>query len=498
MPYTINKYNGTKVTVVADGTIDNSLDVKLIGKNYAGYGEIQNENFVFLLENFANNSQPLRPITGQIWFDTANSRLKFYDGAKFRATSCIEVAGVSPTGLVTGDFWFDNSKNQLYTWNGTDFTLIGPQGVGQTVTQMVSVLVYDTNGAVHPIIKAVVNDSTLFIISSDSDFILDDVRNAIPGFTLVRQGVTLTHTNSDGHTTQASYRYWGTASDSDKLGGLDASYYAASSNAVFTGLTSFGDAGFTVGDIPRLSVSLIASVPTVKNTIGNSIVFQTTVNSVLVTPAQLVGLDVLPGADNVSSLGSASLRYKELHAVTITGTTTQANTLLVDNLYYEYGTVDPIPGTVVARTRTNEVINGFTVTAGAIKGTYFVGTATSANYADLAEKYLADDEYEVGTVVMVGGDKEITACQIGKRAFGAVSNNPAYLMNASLEDGTAIALKGRVPVKVSGAVAKGDRLIAGPDGTAICSTSETSAEVFAISLENSPEDGIKLIECLIL
>ena len=80
MAYTINRYNGAQITVVADGTIDTTLDVKLIGKNYAGYGEIQNENLVFLLENFSSPSQQLRPISGQVWFDSSNNKLKFYDG----------------------------------------------------------------------------------------------------------------------------------------------------------------------------------------------------------------------------------------------------------------------------------------------------------------------------------------------------------------------------------------------------------------------------------
>lgn len=498
MPYTINRYNGTKVTVVADGTIDNTLDIKLIGKNYAGYGEIQNENFVFLLENFANNSQPSKPVSGQIWFDTANSRLKFYDGAKFRTTSTVEVSGVSPTGLISGDFWFDNAKNQLYTWNGTNFTLIGPQGVGQTTTQMVSAIVYDTGGGAHSVIKAVANDSTLFVISPDGEFLLDNTRNAITGFTIIYQGVTLAYTNDVGHTTQSSYRYWGTSSDSDKLGGYSASDFAPTNNASFTGLTNFGDNGFTVGNTPTLSVSLISSTPTIKNTVGNTVKFQTTVASNLVTPVQLVGLDVLPGADNVSNLGSATLRFKELHATSITGIVTQANSLLVDNNYYALGTVDATPGTIVARTNTDEVINGFTVTAGAIKGTYFVGTATSANYADLAEKYLADDEYEVGTVVIIGGAEEITASQIGKRAIGVVSENPAYIMNADLVNGTMIALKGRVPVKVTGPVNKGDKMISGPNGTAIVSAAESSADVFAIALASSQEDVVKIVECLIL
>ena len=78
MPYNINKFNGNLAAVVEDGTVDNTFDIKLIGKNYAGYGEVQNENYLFLLENFANSSEPPKKITGQVWFDSANKKLKFY------------------------------------------------------------------------------------------------------------------------------------------------------------------------------------------------------------------------------------------------------------------------------------------------------------------------------------------------------------------------------------------------------------------------------------
>ena len=61
MAYTLNKYNADILTVVEDGTVDNTTDLKFIGKNYAGYGEIQNENFLFLLENFAGNNCVSRP-----------------------------------------------------------------------------------------------------------------------------------------------------------------------------------------------------------------------------------------------------------------------------------------------------------------------------------------------------------------------------------------------------------------------------------------------------
>jgi hypothetical protein len=116
----------------------------------------------------------------------------------------------------------------------------------------------------------------------------------------------------------------------------------------------------------------------------------------------------------------------------------------------------------------------------------------------LAEKYLTDNDYEVGTVVMVGGEKEVTACIFGSRAVGAVSGNPAYMMNSGLEGGTYIALKGRVPVKVTGRVKKGDRMIATDGGVAIAGALHSHADVFAVALESNDNTDIKLVECLIL
>jgi len=131
-----------------------------------------------------------------------------------------------------------------------------------------------------------------------------------------------------------------------------------------------------------------------------------------------------------------------------------------------------------------------------LRCTNFNGVSTSAKYADLAEKYLSDKDYDVGTVLMIGGEKEVTAAQTGFRAIGVVSENPAYLMNSELEGGVAVALKGRVPDKVSGSIIKGQRLVAGPHGTAQAFGNHNDA--FAIALETNVEAGIKLIECLIL
>jgi len=125
------------------------------------------------------------------------------------------------------------------------------------------------------------------------------------------------------------------------------------------------------------------------------------------------------------------------------------------------------------------------------------GTSTSARYADLAEKYLADAEYAVGTVVMVGGDAEVTAASWGSRAIGVVSANPAYIMNDDLEGGTAIALKGRVPVRIIGAIRKGDRIIASAGGLASAGVAHSN-DVIGIALESNSDISEKLVECVIL
>ena len=132
-----------------------------------------------------------------------------------------------------------------------------------------------------------------------------------------------------------------------------------------------------------------------------------------------------------------------------------------------------------------------------IYGINFYGTSTTAKYADLAEKYLPDADYDVGTVVCVGGKAEITASTFGKRAIGVISGNPAYKMNSDLDGGVYVALKGRVPVRVIGTVKKGDNLIAADGGCASAAVYHSS-EVFAIALASSDDTGVKLIEAIIL
>ena len=195
MAYTIDRYSGVTLTTVEDGTVDQTTDIKLVGKNYAGYGEIQNENFLHLLENFSGTSQPPKAISGQIWFDQTASKLKFYDGSRFRTTGGAEVSATQPAGLATGDLWWDSTNQQLYAYSGSGYVLIGPQGAGATVTQMKSATIRDTTNTNRLVIKAIVNDEVIFIISAVS-FTIDstDPSNAVTGFDVIKKGLTLRNT----------------------------------------------------------------------------------------------------------------------------------------------------------------------------------------------------------------------------------------------------------------------------------------------------------------
>jgi len=606
MPYSINKYDGSLVANVEDGTVDNSLDVRLIGRNYAGYGEVQNENMVHMLENFAGTSEPPRKITGQIWFDSASKKLKFYDGVKFRTTGGAEIGTTQPSGLTTGDFWYNTNTNQLFAWSGTEFILVGPQAVQNAqTTEVRSTSILDVNSNPRPVVEGVVNGKVVFIISNSAFTVSTDTDNAVNGFLEIKKGLTLVDTNANGVTdTETGYIYWGTASNAAKLNGFTDSDFVKLANSSFSNLVRFLDPGFTVGNNNDLKVYIDNSTSVIKNQTADApIIFKTTVavesGTAEKIPLKIQGSSLLPGSDSIN-IGSSSAKFNTIYAQTfngtLDGTASKAETINVGGTYMN-GSLSATANTVAARdadgyitanrfvglatraaninggtaksipyqsdanttaflspgtarqvlaindagnldwisltslidtgqatqigitdtkiTNTTHYItftngssgfrnllvdsdsltynpNSNTLTAG-----IFNGIATFAQYGDLAEKYLPDTEYSVGTVLMVGGEKEVTATQPGFRAIGVVSEKPAYLMNSELEGGIAVALKGRVPVKVNGSVIKGQRLVAGVNGVAHASFSN-HADVFAIALETNTEAGVKLVECIVL
>lgn len=152
--------------------------------------------------------------------------------------------------------------------------------------------------------------------------------------------------------------------------------------------------------------------------------------------------------------------------------------------------------------RSGDTMTGALVVQSTIQATdtitapLFSGTATSARYADLAEKYTTDNEYPIGTVMIVNSGDESESTQsttYSQLVLGVVSEKPAYLMNSEAQ-GQALALRGRVPVRVVGTVRKGDTLVSAPNGVA------TVGEVnrFAIALESFTGDGEGSVESVIL
>jgi hypothetical protein len=126
MSYQLNKTNGAVLTDLIDGQIDTeSTNLTLVGRNYTGYGEFFNENFIKLLENFANSAAPSNPLEGQLWWDTSEQRVKVYDGAQWKASGGPYVQADRPQ-MVAGDLWIDNLNKQFYAFDGTDTVLVGP------------------------------------------------------------------------------------------------------------------------------------------------------------------------------------------------------------------------------------------------------------------------------------------------------------------------------------------------------------------------------------
>ena len=127
MSYQLNKTDGTLLLDLIDGQIDTaSTNLTLVGRNYSGYGEAFNENFIKLLENFSNTAAPSNPLTGQLWWDSTNQRLQVYNGTVWKASGGPIVQNSRPQ-MVAGDLWIDNLNNQVYAFDGTDLMLMGPQ-----------------------------------------------------------------------------------------------------------------------------------------------------------------------------------------------------------------------------------------------------------------------------------------------------------------------------------------------------------------------------------
>jgi hypothetical protein len=181
MAYIINKYNGEQLIVLEDGTIDTSTSLGLVGRNYVGYGETQNENFVFLLENFANDAAPSRPVQGQLWFDTSINLLKAYDGGNWSLVGAAVSSSTAPVEPSVGALWLKTPINTLNVWTGTEWRFVGPEAVeGFGITRARSGSLEDSTGNARPVIFLDI-DNQPTAICTNSAFTINPA-NSIAGF----------------------------------------------------------------------------------------------------------------------------------------------------------------------------------------------------------------------------------------------------------------------------------------------------------------------------
>ena len=537
MSYTINKTDGTKLVVLKDGTVDiSTTDLALFGKSYAGFGERLNENFVKMLENFANTTAPAKKIKGQLWYDTLTNQIKVWNGNKFKPVGSSTNSSSAPTNSNLGDTWFDTNNLQLYVNNGTDWTLIGPTTVaGSGNTAVVSDSIRDSVGVFKSVLKFVTNDQIVAMISAEEFIPL----TAITGFATVFKGITLS-------TSVSQNRFKGVATTAQNLllGDLTTvvpadNFVRADTNDSMTGtLTIFNDGGLSLGSGADLTISVSGGEDVIfqNNTLDGDIIFKVNDGGVYKTVLTIDG-----GEGTITDL-----RVKNL---TVTGTQTIVNTstLSVEDNIIELNrnissaaAMPTFSGLKVNRGESSSnteqdlfwvwdesFADDFTTTYGNAGGAWTAfkaqgstdvsaptlvdiranivhATSTSAQYADLAERYAADQLLEAGDVVILGGSKEVTKCikELDPQVFGVVSETPAFLMNKDAGNNAShpmIALQGRVRVKVQGAGKAGDRIVSSTDGVArIADLAECTAfNVLGRIIQDKYNTQTELTECVI-
>jgi hypothetical protein len=545
MAYKINNTFGTLLVTLPDGTIDTATtDLTLIGKGYAGFGEKLNENLVKLLENFNNTSAPTNKQQGQLWFDQTNRQLNVYTGAKWKPVGSSTNSTTSPTNAVQGDMWFDTTNTQLYVYTGTAWTLIGPTSIaGSGVTNVVPETVQDNTGVNRSILKLVANDAVVGVVSNLA-FTPSSTETAAAalitaGFATVAQGIQLS-------TVVASAKFRGTATDSDTLGGVAAANFLRSNeDDTTTGkITIQTDDGLVLGAGQDITMSLASDNLTIAQTTQDKdIVFTVNTGG---TTTTLMTLDGSTGKLELPSVGD--LRVKGNLTVdgdqVITNTTTLSVEDNIIELNRNISTAASMPnytGLKVNRGETSSATeqnlywvwdetfadDGTTIHGNAggawtafkasdtdsemeaptlvdIRANIVHATSTSAQYADLAERYETDIPVEVGDVVKLGGHAEITKCEreLDDAVFGVVSESPAFLMNAQAGNNDThpmIALKGRVLVKLRGTGQAGDRIVSAGNGEArVANIDEcTTFNTLGRLIKTKYNEETTLTECVI-
>jgi len=303
MSFTINFYDSsTTPIIVANGTVDNSTSLTLIGKNYAGYGEPQNENFLHLLENFASPVAPSGSVEGQLWWDKVNKKLLVRSGTGWRMVSGTSNTTLAPTTVSNGELWWDPTTQQLKVFNGSSWDTVGPiftSAQGQTGERAVTV--NDNLAQPHVVSILSVGGVDMAVVSKDPTFTTTD----IAGFSTIKPGINL----------KTSYTYYGNSENALSLGGVLAANYlrsdvASSSNYPIStlsndGITIDASSDFTIKVVSN-AVKLVGNVP------NRDVVMSVTLpNGTITDSLTIVGANgsVLVAGNPTNSLGVATKQY---------------------------------------------------------------------------------------------------------------------------------------------------------------------------------------------
>ena len=445
MAYTITTTAGATLASIADGTVNSTnTSLTLIGKNYAGYGIFLNENYIKLLENFYNSSAPTAPLAGQLWYDSTNNLLKVYNGTIWKPISSSASGTSQPASPVIGDLWYDSANAQLKVWSGSAYITVGPSYTTTSGTSGAVVeTILDSGSASHVVVKFYISNTVVAILSKDSTF---TPGTSISGFTTNVPGFNLSSAISGAFFT-------GTVSTAATLSGITASQFLRNDQAASSAYA------VTVGSLlvgSDLAVTTSSGDVSIRNGTSNKnldlFINKGGVDTKAIGITGTTGAVAVPGAFSVTG------------ATTLTGAVTASSTLAVTGITTVSNKILPnVTGTID--------IGASGTKFGNVHANYLVGTSVTAQYADLAERFEADNVYSPGTVVELGGTKEITRAvqELSESVFGVISTAAAYLMNSNAGSNTthpAVAVSGRVPVRVIGQIKKGDRLVSAGNGLA--------------------------------
>ena len=536
MAYNITLTNGSALITggLPDGTIDTAnSSLTLVGKNYPGYGLFLNQNMVRLIENFSNTAAPAAPLPGQLWWNSSTKNLsvntsavKGTASAAFKTITTMTFSSSAPNNPVNGEQWYDTIGGQLKVWAGSWIT-IGPAATTAT----------GNSGAIPDTIAATSPSATYVVLKFFIDNVLVGIWNkeasfttAVSGFATVNRGLNLS--------TALSQAFYGNADVANNLfvGGVavpGTSFLRNDASGTINGsLTLTNDSGLTFGAASDFVGSVSSGVVTLRNQTNNRDLVLSLRTSGVQTPFLRGNFQTgLPEAYSNPTASSPALtlatkNYVDTQLGGGTGTTAfaanlnpSANvTFTLGNTTNRWSNVfsqSALVGNVfaananIARVFVSSTIlptSNVAVDIGSVGMWFdtFYGRSVQAQYADLAERFETDQPYDPGTVVALGGVKEITAAtqELGEDVFGVISTRAAYLMNgAAGSDAThpPVAVNGRVPVRAIGQIRKGDRLVSAGHGLARAGAkNELSAfNVIGRSLQDKTDDGEGTIEAIV-